>query len=376
MSGGKLPVLWLCGPPGVGKSTVAWTAFGELQRWGMTVGYVDVDQLGMCYPRGGDHQMAHDARAPNVAGVLRNFRAAGAQVAIVSGAMDAEAQPLYRAKARASDIAFYRLRLDHQELEGRLAARGAADESTAVLKYADALDRSGFASLTVDTGGKTVDQVLDLVLFHALGSLDFCKRLEPTTIGSMCRAPGSVLWLCGPMAVGKSSVAWVIYNELRRAGVGVGFVDLEQIGFLRPTSADDPANHRLKAANLAAMWDTYSASGAERLIVCGPITAREDLRPYVAALPETSLALCGLRANPGDLRHRITRRAQGGGPRLAGDRLIGQPPEALETALSTALAEDAAVARGEVADLVVETDGRSVEAVAAQVLNVWPAPGG
>ena len=81
----------------------------------------------------------------------------------------------------------------------------------------------------------------------------------------------------------------MIYNELRRAGVGVGFVDLEQIGFLRPTSADDPANHRLKAANLAAMWDTYSASGAERLIVCGPITAREDLRPYVAALHETSL---------------------------------------------------------------------------------------
>ena len=204
MSGGKLPVLWLCGPPGVGKSPVAWTAFAELQRRGMTVGYVDVDQLGMCYPRGGDHQMAHDARAPNVAGVLRNFRTSGAQVGIVSGVMDAEAEPSYRAKARASDIAFYRLRLDHQELEGRLAARGAADESTAVLKYADALDRSGFASLTVDTGGKTVDQVLDLVLFHALGSLDFCKRLEPTTIGSMCRAPGSVLWLCGPMAVGKS----------------------------------------------------------------------------------------------------------------------------------------------------------------------------
>ena len=67
------------------------------------------------------------------------------------------------------------------------------------------------------------------------------------------------------------------------------------------------------------------------------------------------------------------------GPRLASDRLIGQPPEVLDRALEAALAEDAALARLEVADLVVETAGWTVEEVARQVLDQaggWPVPSG
>ena len=97
MSGAPLlPVLWVYGPPGAGKSTVAWNLFLEPQGRGMTVGYVDVDQLGMCYPQGLEHQMGHDPKAANIARVLENFRAAGTQAVIVSGVMDADAVPLYR----------------------------------------------------------------------------------------------------------------------------------------------------------------------------------------------------------------------------------------------------------------------------------------
>ena len=38
MLSSRLPVLWICGAPATGKSTVAWRLFG------------DVDQLGMLYP--------------------------------------------------------------------------------------------------------------------------------------------------------------------------------------------------------------------------------------------------------------------------------------------------------------------------------------
>jgi AcrR family transcriptional regulator len=46
-----LPVLWLYGPSGIGKTTVTWELFVRLVREGISTGYVDIDQLGMCYAR-------------------------------------------------------------------------------------------------------------------------------------------------------------------------------------------------------------------------------------------------------------------------------------------------------------------------------------
>jgi hypothetical protein len=43
-------VLWLCDPPGVGKTMVGWEIFSHLARAGIEAGYVNVDQPGMCYP--------------------------------------------------------------------------------------------------------------------------------------------------------------------------------------------------------------------------------------------------------------------------------------------------------------------------------------
>lgn len=40
-----IPVLWLSGPPGVGKSAVAWVIYERLQGAGAAPAYVDVDQL-------------------------------------------------------------------------------------------------------------------------------------------------------------------------------------------------------------------------------------------------------------------------------------------------------------------------------------------
>ena len=50
-STGKLiPLLWLCGPPGVGKTAVGWEIFSQLTCAGMEAGYVDIDQLGLYGP--------------------------------------------------------------------------------------------------------------------------------------------------------------------------------------------------------------------------------------------------------------------------------------------------------------------------------------
>ena len=45
-----LSVLWLCGPPGAGKSAVGWALYAGLSRSGARVGFAGIDQLGMCLP--------------------------------------------------------------------------------------------------------------------------------------------------------------------------------------------------------------------------------------------------------------------------------------------------------------------------------------
>ncbi len=46
----RTSVLWLYGPAGVGKTTVGWEIFSRLTRTGVAAAFVDIDQLGMCYP--------------------------------------------------------------------------------------------------------------------------------------------------------------------------------------------------------------------------------------------------------------------------------------------------------------------------------------
>jgi adenylylsulfate kinase-like enzyme len=43
-------MLWICGPAGVGKSTVSWRLYTELASSGVRVAFADSDQLCICYP--------------------------------------------------------------------------------------------------------------------------------------------------------------------------------------------------------------------------------------------------------------------------------------------------------------------------------------
>jgi hypothetical protein len=76
MTGAPVPVLWICGPPGVGKSTATWQLYTELAGSGVHVAFADTDQLCMCYPApAGDPGRQH-VKALNAAAVIRSFRSA------------------------------------------------------------------------------------------------------------------------------------------------------------------------------------------------------------------------------------------------------------------------------------------------------------
>ena len=270
MRGGVFPVLWLCGPPGVGKSTVAWKIFTDLLCSGINSGFVDVDQLGICYPEPPADPGRHRMQLENLAAVVDTYRSAGARCVIVSGIVDAE-HGVDHDQLRDITLTLCRLRSDRIELTRRLAARGEVQyDLDAVWREAEALDRGAVVETLIDTTGLTMAEVADRVQQHTGGWPGLrgaaSDLLAPTSLSSArvsAGAAGPVLWLCGPAGVGKSAVGFQIFMQQLGAGRAAAFVDLDQVGFCEPAPSDDPARHRVKASNLAALWRTYRTAGAQ-----------------------------------------------------------------------------------------------------------------
>jgi hypothetical protein len=151
-----------------------------------------------------------------------------------------------------------------------------------------------------------------------------------------------VLWLLGPSGVGKSTVGWLAHRRLAASA----FVDADQLGLCLPAPADDPAHHRLKARNLAALGFPEGL-----LIVAGRVEDADVLATYLAAVADRAPTSCRLRAGAAELRARLAAR--------------GGPGAGLADA---AVAEAARLERDGVGDVAVNTGGLEPDEVVTRVL--------
>lgn len=79
------PILWLCGPPGVGKSTAAWEIYSVLTERRVDCAYVDIDQVGILSPTPPSDPERVRIKARNLGALGLNFMDAGARGMVVSG---------------------------------------------------------------------------------------------------------------------------------------------------------------------------------------------------------------------------------------------------------------------------------------------------
>jgi hypothetical protein len=392
-----VPVLWITGPAGVGKSTASWRLFTELAGSGTRTAFADADQLCMCYPAPPDDPGRDLIRGRNAGVLIRNFRTAGARRVILNGVVD-PVVGVRRDLLEQAAVTVCRLRAEPGEVVRRLADRrrtgagdagdgDAADLARQVRDDCDRMDDSDFADVCVDTTGVPAGEVARLIQ-------DRCRRWPgfrasegqpgalPTGPSGPTRSQahgrgGQVLLLCGPAGVGKSAIGFQLYQRCLRAGRTAGYIDLDQIGFLTPHPEGDPRNHRLKARNLAGIWRTYHAAGASHLVLSGPVESQAVLRAYAAALPATAITACRLHAGPADLRRRIMTRGEGGSWPQPGDPLRGQPASYLSQVAEQA-AEDARVLEHTPLDaLRIDTTGRTVADAADLTAAAagWALPG-
>jgi adenylylsulfate kinase-like enzyme len=358
----------LCGPPGIGKSTVGWEIFTQLTQAGIEAGYVDIDQLGICYPERASDPGRHRMKAQNLGAVVANYRAAGARCVIVSGVVDPGRGVPAGLIPRAA-MTVCRLRVGRDELRQRFLGRGGqADLLEEAQSQADAMDASDVADVCVDTSGLAAAEAARLVRERIAGWPVLTAPARPDETGPYDRpataADGPVLVLSGATGVGKSTAGFEVYRRTLRAGSAAAYVDLDQVGFCRPVPAGDTGGHRVKARNLAAMWQTYRAAGAQRLIVSGPVESEAAAKAYAGALPRAAITLCRLHAGAGELTRRIMLRGHGGSWPQPGDPLVGQPTAYLLRVAASAIAEAEALEHAVAGALRVATDGLTVEETA------------
>lgn len=298
MSG--VPVLWLCGPPGVGKSTAAWALFGEYARRGVVAGYVDIDQLGIRYPAPEDERGNTRVKAVNLGAVLRNYRAAGATRVVVSGVVLPAEVPTFEATVGPTVITWVRLQADPERLHDRFACRdGPARLLPDVDRRAEVLARSRFPTTSIETTHLGVPDLAEAVETAVPGwpalpvqAGGTATSGHPTGNGSGTSrdTSGRVLLLCGPRAVGTSTVGWEVFQRLQRHGTAA-YVDLAQVGFVGAASALPLGRHRVRAHNLAALARTYHRGGASVVVAVGSVLGVEEAHQYAAALPPGSLTV-------------------------------------------------------------------------------------
>jgi hypothetical protein len=162
-----------------------------------------------------------------------------------------------------------------------------------------------------------------------------------------------VVVLTGPVGVGKSAVAGELSNLLNAADLAHAVIDLDWLRWCHPAPTVDPFHTALGLQNLAAVAGNYRAVGASRLILVDIVEARPALADYHAAIPGADILVVRLNAT----LPTIHRRLEG---RETGDSLRWHQERAVEL---LGLMEEHAVE-----DMLVETEGKTVEAVAGEVL--------
>jgi len=380
--GDRIPVLWLCGPSGVGKTTVAWQIYTQLAQAGTDAGYVDIDQLGMCFPEPADDPGRHRLQARNLDAVVAAYRDAGARCVVVSGVVHPAHGPYPDLTPHAA-LTVCRLRADTDDLTRRLAER--EGRAPAILEEtlaeAASMDANDIGDLCVDTTGVSVADVVRLVRERAAEWTAAADGYPPDLSARSDAGPprgaadGSVLWLCGAKGVGKSTIGFTIYmNAVVRGNIPGAYVDLSQIGFVSTVGPDDPAIHRVRARILAGLWRTCRAAGAECLALIGPAESGAVISGYAAELPAATFTVCRLHAGDDELTRRIMTRGQGGSWAEPGDLLTGLPETELRQVARAAVEQARSLDDASVGDVRVDTDGYSAEEAAEVVLarTGWP----
>lgn len=159
-----VPVLFITGPVGSGKSSVASEVSKLLERAGEPHAHVEIDALRWCYPRPADDPFSARLALRNLAAVWANFREAGARRLVLADVLEDRAElDRYRAAIPGAAITVVRLRASLPTLQRRVMERelgsGREWHLRRATELAAQMDRDAVEDILIETDGKSTTAV-------------------------------------------------------------------------------------------------------------------------------------------------------------------------------------------------------------------------
>jgi hypothetical protein len=125
----KRPFLLVCGPRGVGKSSVGFQVFFEVMQSGIKAAYVDLDQVSFCRPIEDDPDTER-VKARNLARIWSVYERAGARCLVASGDVgSSDVMDAHAAAVPTLALSICRLQAHGESLKERMLTRGRGDSA-------------------------------------------------------------------------------------------------------------------------------------------------------------------------------------------------------------------------------------------------------
>lgn len=360
-----IPMVWLVGTSGVGKSTVGWQLQQALEDRDVRAAFVDADQLRNA---AGVESTEDEFIADGLAAVAPNFQHAGATILIVAGMVD-DAAHLARLLpvGRRPDVLVVHLHASDETVVDRVERRRWNVELAAdSVDYANRFDAS-WVDLVIDTTDQSPSEVVESLLERLERPVDSERLDKPVSVLSLIDAEPTLTLITGAGGVGLSTTGFLAFLQRMWSGESIGYVDSHQVGFV---GADPlmPEAAWLRAANSAALAAAMSRHGIGHVIITAdPLTARA-----LTDIAEPA-DLFWLDASDEVIEARHRARAEGGGPPLAGDHRVGLDDPAIRAAVARSIGEARDEALRPKGATVINTNGHSAEDVARQINSAHPA---
>lgn len=163
-------MLVISGPPGVGKTTVAWQVFSLCADGGLNPAMADLDLLGAAWPAPVDDPHQNRLKAQNLAAVWANFRAAGCRRLIVAAVVETHTEKQLLRAAVGADLLLCRLEASDEMLAQRIRSRGRdfGDDLAKLVRRAAELSAQladdDISDIVVNTDSQTIESVARDVL--------------------------------------------------------------------------------------------------------------------------------------------------------------------------------------------------------------------